>query len=277
MKRVPILILLAVALAVPAMAQIELPRVSPKATVSQTVGLTPVTIIYSRPGVKGREIFGGLVPYDRVWRTGANEATIVEFGDDVTINGEKLTKGTYSLHTIPGRDSWTLIFNREANQWGSYSYDAANDALRLSVRPRASDHPHELMTFSFPVVSADSAEVVLAWDRLEIPFTISVDTNAKVLADARSALDWRVPYQAANWAWQNEIDGADALRWVDQSIAIQESWPNLQLKARILAAQGKAKEAVAAGEKAVKVAKTAQNPPDTSALERDIAEWKRSR
>src|SRR2546428_13960954 len=109
---------LLVLIALPALAQqLRLPRVSPNSTLTQTVGFTDITITYSRPGVKGRQIWGGLVPYDKVWRTGANEATTIAFSDDVTINGQPLPKGTYSLHTIPGKDEWTIAFNTTANQW----------------------------------------------------------------------------------------------------------------------------------------------------------------
>ncbi|MFN2240288.1 MAG: DUF2911 domain-containing protein, partial [Thermoanaerobaculia bacterium] len=260
--------------AVPALAQLELPRVSPKASVTQAVGLTDVTINYSRPSVRGRTIFGDLVPWGAVWRTGANEATTIELADDVTINGAKLAKGLYSLHTIPGESEWTVIFNSEATQWGSYSYDAARDALRVAVKPRASDHPHEMLTFAFPNVTASSAEVVMAWDRVMVPFTIGVDTNAKVVASANAALDWRIPFQAANWASQNKVEGVDAMKWVDQSIAIQETWSNLSLKARMLAGAGKRAEAVRTGERALAVARALPNPPNTTAFERELAGWK---
>ena len=114
---------------------LKLPRPSPKATVVQTVGLTDVTITYSRPGVKGRTIWGDLVPYDKVWRTGANEATTFQVSQDVKINGQALPAGTYSLHTIPGKTQWTVIFNKTADQWGSYDYDQTKDALRIQVTP----------------------------------------------------------------------------------------------------------------------------------------------
>src|SRR5690348_13483389 len=130
------LILLAIGLASPLVAQqpqpappqLRVPRASQKQVVTQTVGFTDIAITYSRPGVKGRQIWGGLVPYDKVWRTGANEATTIAFTDDVTVNGQPLPKGTYSLHTIPGKDQWTIIFNKVANQWGSFTYDQAQDA-----------------------------------------------------------------------------------------------------------------------------------------------------
>lgn len=274
MKRT-LLVLFVASLAVPLMAQVQYPRPSPNASVSQTVGLTDVEIVYSRPSKRGREIFGGLVPYGQVWRTGANEPTVIRFSGDVTINGQPLAAGSYSLHSIPGPSQWTLIFNRKADRSGGYSYDAAQDALRVEVRPRESEHPHEVMTFAFPRVSPDSAEAVLAWDNLMVPFTIGTETNASVLRSIQSALDWRVPFQAANWAYENKVTGADANAWIDRSIALEPTWTNLRLKARMLAAEGKSREAVAAGERAVKTAKGMSNPPDTKAFEREIAEWKK--
>ncbi|PYQ58291.1 MAG: hypothetical protein DMF58_15905, partial [Acidobacteria bacterium] len=128
------MILLAIGLALPLTAQqqqapqLRTPRASQKQVVTQTVGFTDITINYSRPGVKGRQIWGALVPYDKVWRTGANEATTITFSDDVTVNGQPLPKGTYSLHTIPSKDEWTIVFNTTANQWGSFNYDPAKDA-----------------------------------------------------------------------------------------------------------------------------------------------------
>lgn len=275
MKRFPLVIVM-LSLALPVMAQVRYPRPSPNASVSQTVGLTDVEIVYSRPSKRGREIFGGLVPYGRVWRTGANEPTVIRFSDEVTINGQPLPAGSYSLHSIPGEEQWTLIFNRNADRSGGYSYDPAQDALRLEVRPRPSDHPHEVMTFSFPRVTADSAEVVLAWDDRMVPFTIGTATNARVLRSIRGALDWRVPYQAANWAYENKIADADAMSWIDRSIALEPTWPNLRLKARMLAAEGKNREAVTAGERAVRAAKAMSNPPDTKAFEAEVAGWKRT-
>lgn len=259
-----------------AAAQVELPRPSPAASLSQTVGLTKVTIDYSRPSVRGRQIWGALVPYGEVWRTGANEATRFAVSDDVTINGQKLAKGTYSLHTIPGEAEWTIIFNSVADQWGSYSYDAAKDVLRVKATPMKAPHPHESMLFAIPKVTNDSADVHLAWENVVVPFTIGVDTNAKVLASINSALSWRPGFQAAQWAFQNKVAGAEAMRWIEQSVAAQETWQNLSLRARMLADAGKHKEAVATGEKAVKLAKAvAQNPPNTAELEKEIADWKK--
>src|SRR5207244_8677392 len=159
--------------------QLRLPRPSQKASLTQTIGLTDVTITYSRPGVKGRPIWGALVPYDKVWRTGANEATTIAFSDDVTINGQALPKGTYSLHTIPGKDEWTIVFNNTANQWGSFSYDPAKDALRVKAKPQAAPFA-EWLTYEIPQLTPDQATVTIHWENVAVPFTIGTNTTQKV-------------------------------------------------------------------------------------------------
>jgi len=267
-------------LAPSAFAQLKLPRASQKGSVMQTVGLTDVTITYSRPGVKGRTIWGDLVPYDKVWRTGANEATTIVFSKDVTINGKALPAGTYSLHTIPGKTAWTIIFNKKADQWGSYEYDATQDALRVEVKPAAGPNV-EWMTFSFPDVKTDSAQVELAWEKVRVAFTIGVDTTNQALADIRKALagevkEWNVPFGAAGFVFNNDLDNkAEAMKWIDQSIAMKEVFWNLRLKAQMLAKDGKKTDAVAVGERAVAVGKADPDAADEiPRLEKQIAEWK---
>ena len=149
-------------------------RVSPNAAVSQTIGTTEVHISYGRPSVRGRDIFGGLVPYDSLWRTGANEATTITFSDDVQIEGKPLEAGTYGLFTIPRRDAWTFVFNNNPEQWGAFNYDTSTDALRVQAIPEEAA-PHEMMTFVFENVSATSGEAVLYWADVRVPFTITVD------------------------------------------------------------------------------------------------------
>ncbi len=263
-----------------ASAQLDLPRVSPKATVSQTVGLTDVTITYCRPSVKGRVIWGGLVPYDQVWRTGANEATTITFGDDVTIEGTRLPAGTYGLFTIPGKDEWTVIFNKGAKQWGAFEYKQDQDILRIKVKPVPSEF-HELMTFSFPVVSTESAEVALQWEKLTIPITFKVGTVDKVLAAARKAVaeakpdDWRTPYRAAAFCLDNNVNLPEAKAWLDKSIAVKETMYNLTGKARMLAIEGKKSDAIALARKAIAVGKAADPKADTSMAENLIKEWQK--
>lgn len=173
--RTLLLVVLVAAATLPVLGQraSDEPRPSPNARVSQTIGVTDVTISFGRPGVKGREIWGALVPYGQVWRTGANEATTITFGNAVTVQGQNLSAGTYALFTLPTADEWTLIFNKTANQWGAFSYNASQDALRVKVKPRTAGH-EEWMSFRFSDLSVSSATIVLAWEKLAVPFKVEV-------------------------------------------------------------------------------------------------------
>jgi Protein of unknown function (DUF2911) len=241
---------------------VRLPQVSQGASVKQTIGLNDVTITYSRPGVKGRRIWGGLVPYGSVWRTGANSATSIQFTEDVLVEGQPLPAGTYSLHTIPGEKEWTIIFNKEANQWGSYSYEAAKDALRIKVTP-VPGAPQEWMQFRFEDPSINSARVVLAWENLQVPFTIrnATDTNTKVVAMLRESVakarpdEWQAYYRAGNYLVQNKISMDEAGAWLDKAIAISPTPQTHYAKARYFDAAGKSREAIAELDRALAAAK----------------------
>lgn len=263
--------------ALPAIAQLKTPRPSPKASVMQTVGLTDITIVYSRPGVKGRAIWGAVVPYDKVWRTGANEATTFAVSDDVTINGQPLAKGTYSLHTIPTKDEWTVIFNKDAGQWGSFQYDAAKDALRIKVKPQKGEF-REWLTFEVPEMNSDTAKVVLRWETMAVPFTVDTGTTAKVMSSARATVaaakpdDWQTPYTAAGFAFNSNMKD-DATKWLDQSLTVNENTRNLWLKARMQAAAGDKVEAARTAQKAISKA-TPQDKDFVSEIEKTMATWK---
>ncbi len=264
--------------AAPAHAQLKLPRASPGASVSQTVGLTDVTVAYSRPAVKARPIWGALVPYDKVWRVGANEATTLEVSQDVTVQGQKLPAGKYSVHAIPTATEWTIIFNSVHEQWGSYRYDEKADVLRVKATP-AEGAMTELLTFSFTEVSNTGATLELAWEKLRVPLKLGVDTNAVALKSIQENLakmdDWRLPYRAADYAFSNGLPTADALKWVDKSIQVKETLYNQGLKARMLAKDGKTKDAVAAAEKGIKAGKAAkEEAADIDALAKELAQWK---
>ena len=256
--------------------QLRTPRVSPSASLTQTVGLTDITIKYSRPGVKGRQIWGGLVPYGNVWRTGANEATTISFSDDVTINGQKLAKGTYSLHTIPNPNEWTIIFNSVADQWGSYSYDPSKDALRIQVKPETAEY-REWMGFEIPELSTDTAKIALRWEKLSVPFTVDTKSTERTMTQYRNAMkpDWRTPYQAASFAFENKGAATDdeMNAWLDQSLKTNENASNLYLKARIAARAGNKADAVRYGEMAIAAATPAQ--ADLAAeIRKNVDSWK---
>ncbi len=264
-----------------ASAQLQVPRPSQKAGLQQTVGITNVSITYSRPGVKGRTVWGDLVPWDKVWRTGANEATVFTVSDDVMINGQKLSAGTYSLHTIPSKNEWTLIFNKDAGQWGSFSYDEKKDALRVKVKPQTAAEMQEWLLFDIPVVTPNSAQVVMHWEKMKVPFTIEVgDVTAMTLTKAREAVasakadDWRTPYQAAAFSFQNKVNAEEAMKWLDQSLKIKEAYGNVALKARVTAEMGNTADAIAYGEKAVQIGKASDPKVDTTDMEKRLADWK---
>ena len=288
-----------------AVAQVRTPRPSQKASVTQTIGVTDVTITYSRPGVKGRRIWGDplpsqeakgeatlddqnarpkdapIVPWGHAWRTGANEATQFVVTDDVLINGQKLPAGSYSLHTIPNKDEWTIIFNSVANQWGSFNYDPTKDTLRVKAKAEAMNENQEWLVYSFDPVTDNSAQVNIRWERLRVPFKVEVpDVKALTLQKARAAVaaakpdDWRTLFQAANYVLTSDdkTSAAEAMGWLDQSIKVKETYQNLAAKARVLAAQGKTAEAIVLGEKAVVLGKEAK--ANTTNLEKDVAQWK---
>ena len=290
-----------------ASAQIRTPRPSAKASVMQTIGVTDVTITYSRPGVKGRTIWGDplpeqaatkgeatlddqnvrpkgapIVPWGHAWRTGANEATQFVVTDDVFINGQKLPAGSYSLHTIPTKDEFTIIFNSVANQWGSFSYDPAKDTLRVKVKPEWSEHSKEWLEYWIDPVSDNSAQVNIRWEKVRVPFLVEVkDVQGLTMQKARAAVaaakadDFVTPLQAANYALQNKLSVEEAIGWLDRSIKAKETIGNLGLRARVLAEQGKTAEAIAAGERAIQVGKDAKaNPQQIANMEKLVAEWK---
>jgi len=269
MFRRSLLVVLAFLVTLPVAAEFQAPQPSPLATVSQRVGITDVTITYSRPGVKGRTIWGELVPFDNVWRTGANAATKIELSRDVQINGKELKAGTYSIHTIPTTGDWTVIFNSVAAPSG-YSYDEAKDVLRIAVTPKPHDF-HERMTFTFPQVDDDSATVALVWEKLMVPFTIKADTKAHVMENAKGELDDWIPlYRAANYAFEQGMT-EDAMRWIDRSMTIRETYWNMSAKARMLAESGDKKGAIELAKKSIAIGKEAGN--NTEPTEKLLAEW----
>jgi len=275
-----ILVLLAGGLAVPTQAQERsnaLPRVSPNAAVSQTVGVTEVRVTYGRPGVRGRSVFGDLVPYGEVWRTGANEATTISFSSPVQIEGESLDAGTYGLFTIPGEDEWTVIFNNTAEQWGAYNYDASQDALRVTVEPQTVEMT-ELLTFTFPEVTDTTATMHLRWAEAGVPVRLSVNTTAVVSelanAAAQNPESWQTPAQYAGYALENEAMLNDALSWIEASVNTEKTFQNVSLHARVLAANGRYEDAVRVAEEALSMAESMdETPRGVEQLQSRVAEW----
>ncbi len=258
-----------------AMAQLNLPRGSQQAKVSQRIGITDVSIHYSRPRVNDREVWGKLVPYgmnnlgfgtakESPWRAGANENTVIKFTDDVKIEGQPLAAGKYGLHMVIHEDNKaTIIFSKSSGAWGSYFYDPADDVLKVDVATTAIAHT-ELLTFEFIEVDATSAIAALRWEKKQIPFKVDVDVTNVVLADIRRKLEnapgfnrqtWE---QAANFSLNNGGDLDEALGWINGAIAgqffSQKNFNNMNIKAGILTKQGKTEEAEAVMDDALEMA-----------------------
>ena len=213
-------------------------------------------------------MWGGLVPYGEVWRTGANNATTIEFSSDVTIAGQKLQRGKYSLHTIPTESDWTIIFNKDSNQWGSFTYDSKLDALRVTAKPVPAEL-RETMSIEIDNMTDTTAQIAIRWDKIAVPFTVDIgDVNARLLNS--------VPLQMANYVLSQKITAnyEQALGWVDGSVKSRETFNNLQLRARLLAEMGRTSDAITAGEKAVVVGKAANPAVNTANFEKTLAEWK---
>ena len=255
----------------------QLPRTSPNAAVTQAVGVAEVRITYGRPSVRGRVVFGELVPYGEVWRAGANEATTITFSDDAEIEGQPLAAGTYGLFTVPGEEAWTVVFNRQREQWGAFNYEEGQDALRVEVTPEEAP-PHEMLTFIFEEVTDTSAVAALYWEEVRVPFAVAFDTPALIREKATAALetaeDWQGPHQYAAYALSEGLYLDDALRWAERSIEIEETFQNTALKARLLAAQERYDEAAEAGAQALSLAETMDEAPNgMEELESMMAEW----
>jgi tetratricopeptide (TPR) repeat protein len=257
MKRTSILLsaLAVLALGVSVRGELLLPDVSQFAVVKQRIGLADVKITYHRPLVNNRKIWGGLVPLGEVWRAGANENTVIEFGDNVSIEGQALPKGTYGLHMIPTADTWTVIFSKMATAWGSYTYNQSEDALRVTVKPRPNEM-EEALEYEFEDLKADSANVLMKWEKIAVPFKVSV-TDETTLANIRGQMRGRAQYewdslnQAANYCLTKKINLEEALKWVNLSIQNEERFENLTTKADLLKAMNKPDEAKKASEQAI--------------------------
>src|SRR6202522_2049772 len=190
---------------------LNLPLQSQQAEISQRIGITDITINYHRPMINDRKVWGDLVPYGKVWRAGANENTTITFSDPVAIEGKPLDKGTYGLHMIPNADEWTIIFSKNSTSWGSFSYDQSEDALRVDVKPQPAD-VHNALTYDFDQVQPDSAVVVMEWEKVAVPFKISVDVHDIVQASLKkqlrdlSGFNWQSWDDAANYLLTEKID-----------------------------------------------------------------------
>ena len=309
-----LLILMIAAVTVSSQVRPPLPRPSSKAAVMQTVGTTEISIVYARPEMKGRLVFADasermkamasgentldnvrdrrpdepLVAFGHLWRAGANEATVITFADDVLVNGQPLAAGKYSLHMIPTKDDWTIIFNKELD-WGSFTYKASQDALRVKTKTAQVAESKELLTFGFENVGEKSATAYLRWEKVKVPFTVEIKdvvastmTRLKAYVAAAKADDPQAPLNAANYAKTN-MRTAEATAWFAQAlkinddlIKVKETFQNQNRKATILLALGRMQESLAAAERTLVVGKadSTVTKAQIDAVEKRIADIK---
>lgn len=244
-------------------ALLDLPRDSQHSVLIQRIGITDITINYHRPLVKGRQIWGKVVPYGQVWRAGANENTTIAFTDPVTIEGQPLAKGIYGLHMIPGEKEWTIIFSKTHTAWGSFTYNQAEDALRVTVKPQPSEL-REALTYDFDDVKADSAVATLRWEKVAVPFKIDVKVHDIVQASLHNQLQglpqytWEGWDDAATYLLAQKYDLEEALKYEETSIRTEPRFDNLLTKSQILEAMGRKDEAETAKNQALQRATAAQ-------------------
>jgi hypothetical protein len=242
-------------------AQLKTPAPSPTQTVKQDFGISSVELIYSRPGMKGRKVFGDLVPYGKVWRTGANSATRVKFNDDVTIAGQPLKAGEYALFTIPNENEWEIIINKGTANWGT-EYKEEADVIRVKVKPMKLDDAVETFTMQFDNVKAASADLTIMWDKTGVAIPIATDIDSKVMAQINNLMnkDNRPYFNAAMYYLEAGKDLNQAVTWFDKAIEQNPTafWVYHQ-KANALAKLGKKDEAKQTANKSIELAKAQKN------------------
>jgi len=258
----------------------ELPQPSPAASFKQRVGLTDISMEYSRPSVKGRTIWGDLVPYDKVWRAGANKNTMITFSDDVKVGGKEVKAGTYSVFITPGKDNWTVALNTNTELWGADGYETKDDAVSISVRPKATEHV-ESLKYSIEDLSDNSAMLVMSWEKMALPIKIEVDVQKKAMANIEEALKddrWRAYRSAANYLADNKIDLPKAKEYIAKSIELNENWYSYWVQADILAATGDKKGAIKSAKKSIELGEASYKERGRDFgykkdLEDSIAKW----
>jgi hypothetical protein len=248
---------------------IEFPAASPACTLKQRVGLTDITVVYSRPSVKGRSIFGGIVPFGQVWRAGANQATKISFSTAVKLDGNEIPAGNYSLFAIPGEQEWTIIINKNTNQWGAFQYKTNDDLVRFPVTPiTLRDTSLETFAIEFNRIRDESAVFELVWDKTVVPIRLTVDVTDKIIPQIEAAMS--APgsktdafyFQAATFYYNHDLDSKKALEWVNAGLAGNSriAYEMLHLKAQLLAKLGDKPGAIAAAKQSTELAVKAEGP-----------------
>lgn len=260
-------------------AQLKTPQASPKATVFQTVGLTDVEIVYCRPAARGRAVFGNLVPFGKVWRTGANENTTISFSEDVVIDGKTLPKGKYALYTIPKIESWEVIFYSTTNNWGNPEvWNEANVVLRTTVKEEALSKPVESFTIGIGNITADTADLDMAWENSSVSMKFTVPTQKEVLANIEKVLAGPTSadyFSAAQYIFQSNGDNTKAMTYMNKAMEMSTEKPYwyTRQKSLIQARAGDKKGAIETANLSLAAAEAAKNQDYVKMNRESIAEW----
>lgn len=260
-------------------AQVKLPQASPRATIIQTVGLTDVEVDYHRPSVKGRVIFGDLVPFDKVWRTGANENTVISFSDDVVIGGQTLKKGKYAIYTIPRADNWDIIFYSDYNNWGNpEKWDDAKIVLKVNAKAEILNRPVESFTINVANTDANFAYLEFAWERTLVAMKFEVPTQKMTLESINKTLSGPVAadyYSAAQYYFQSDTELTKALQYINKAYDLNDKKPYwyTRLKSQIQAKLGDKKGALETAKISLSAAQAANNADYVKMNQDSIIEW----
>lgn len=243
-------------------AQVKIPPVSSAQAVTQSLGISNITLKYSRPNMNDRTIFGELVPYDEVWRTGANTVSTIIFESEATIAGNKVTPGTYGILTIPRKDKWTVIFSKNSEQWGAYTYKQEEDLFRFDVKPEKTVKPVETFTMAFSDVTTNSARLNISWENTSVGFDITVDQDAEIMASIQEAMkgDNKPYFQAAQYYFKTNKDLKQALEWVNAAEQANPKAPYVKYwKAQMQLKAGDKKGAIETAQSGIELAKAGNN------------------
>lgn len=245
-------------------AQVKTPQASPVCTISQAVGTSDISITYSRPGAKNRVIFGNIVPYDKMWRTGANKATKISFSEEVTFAGQKLPAGEYSLFTIPSTSEWEVILNNELNLWGTGEYNEADDVLRVKIPSLSNENHVESLTIDLNTFSSSGADLTISWEKTKIIIPINTNAIEKIQKEYTTLLEEgpsaNTYYKGARFFLENNLDLELALKWINSAIEKRPEafWMSYQ-KARILVLMNNSKEAIKVAKEVITMAEAAED------------------
>lgn len=279
MRNLAYLLLTAPLIAQSAQTQMKPFRISPAVVLTHDLGISSLKLEYARPAVKGRKVWGELVPYGKVWRAGANAATVVTFSDPVKIAGKAVPAGSYALFAIPGPEQWTWVLNTQAKQWGAYFHKETEDVVRWTVKPRGGAH-QEWLGYNVQPDGERGWLVEFRWEKLAVPFEVEVDVRGiywkhleDTLAKAKDS-EWVPWYQAADYCFAQDIHPDKAMAWIEKSLKAGESFWNQECMGRILHKAGRTRDAIPHMERALELAKGKAPKEWSENVEKDISAWK---